>query len=79
MTLLLIDISGGTLGFAGVAFFLVLTVAAVIAFKVLKRTMKMAFRVTIVAIILAVAVIGSVALWAMGTGSSNKPAATRSR
>ncbi len=81
MTLLL-DLSplGGGIGvFATVAFFLVFLVVAFIAFKLLKRTVKMAFRIVIVAIILAVAVAGSVALWAFGTAKSPRPTANRTR
>lgn len=71
---------GGGIGiFAGVAFFFIFLVVAFIAFKMLKRTVKMAFRLAIVAVILAVAVAGSVALWALGTGSSERPRPTRPR
>jgi len=65
--------------FGIIAFLLVFLGVAFIAFKMLKRTVKMAFRLTIVAIILAVAVAGSIALWALGSGSSERPRPTRSR
>lgn len=81
MTLFL-DVSplGGGIGiFAAAAFFLVFLAAAFIAFKLLKRTVKMAFRLVIVAVILAVAVAGSVALWAFGTAKSPRPTANRTR
>lgn len=65
---------GGGIGiFAGVAFFLIFLAVAFIAFKMLKRTVKMAFRLVIVTVILAIAVAGSVALWALGTGNSERP------
>jgi hypothetical protein len=71
MTLfLLLDVApiGGTVGIAAAAiFFLVFAAVAFFAFKMLKRTVKMAFRMVIVAVILAVAVAGSVALWAFST------------
>ena len=79
---LLLDLSpfGGGIGvFAAVAFFLVFLVVAFIAFKLLKRTVKMAFRLVIVAVILAVAVAGSVALWAFGTAKSPRPPVNRTR
>jgi hypothetical protein len=64
---------GGTAVFLAVAFFLVFAAVAFIAFKVLKRTVKMAFRMAIVAIILIVAIVGSIAFWAYGTGGSERP------
>ena len=79
---LLFDIAplaGGVGVFAVVAFFLIFLVVAFIAFKMLRRTVKMAFRLTIVAVILAIAVAGSVALWALGSGNSERPRPTRSR
>jgi hypothetical protein len=36
----------------------------------LKRTVKMAVRMAIVAIILIIAVVGSIGFWALGSGSS---------
>lgn len=73
-------IGGGTGLLAGGAFLLVFAGIAFIVFKMLKRTVKMAFRVAIVAVILTIAVAGSVALWAFGSGISRPPARpTRSR
>ena len=54
-------------------FFLVLIAAAVIAFKMLKRTLKMAVRMTIVGIIVLVAIIGSIALMVGVSFSTYKP------
>ena len=71
---------GGGIGIiAAAVFFLIFLAVAFIAFKMLKKTVKMAFRMVIVAVILAVAVAGSIALWALGTGSSEKPRPTRVR
>lgn len=65
---------GGGIGiFATVAFFLIFLAVAFIAFKMLKRTVKMAFRITIVAVILAIAVAGGIALWAVNTAKSPRP------
>jgi hypothetical protein len=63
---------------AGAVFFLLLAAAAFIAFKMLKRTVKMAVRMAIVAIILIIAVVGSIGFWALGSGSS-QPRATPTR
>ena len=46
-----------------IGFFLILMAVAFIAFKMLKRTMKMAVRMMVVAVILAVALVGSIALF----------------
>lgn len=61
-------VSAGIGVFAGVAFFFVLIAVAFIVFKMLKRTMKMAFRIAIVGIILAIAAIGAIAIFALGYG-----------
>jgi hypothetical protein len=58
-----------------VGFFLVLATIAFIVFKMVKRTVKMAVRMTIVAIILLVAIIGGVSLLYFGSssGDGSKP------
>jgi len=56
--------------FAAVVFFLVFAAMALIAFKVLRRTMRMAFRMMIVIILLAIAVGGSAAFY---FGASSRP------
>jgi hypothetical protein len=63
-------LGGGIAIFGGVAFFLVLAVVAFIAFKLLRRTVKMAFRMLIVAVILVVAIAGSIAFFMFGSGKS---------
>ena len=64
ITLLDIAPSGGVIG-AGVAvaFFLLLAGTAYVAFKALKKTVKMAVRMAVVIVILVVAVAGSFSLW----------------
>jgi hypothetical protein len=62
--------SGLGLGFAAV-FFLVFVAVAFIAFKMLKKTVKMAVRMIIVAIILLVAIIGGTALLFFSTYGGN--------
>lgn len=64
----------------GIVFFLVLAAVALITYKLLKKTVKMAVRMTIVVAILLIALIGSVAfLMFAGSGknSQTKPAPTR--
>lgn len=65
--------SGGVIGavFAA-AFLLVFLAVAFIAFKALKKTVKMAFRVAIVGVILLIALVGSTALWYFSSGGSPK-------
>ncbi len=78
--MLLIQI--GTFGaVAAAVFVLVLAVVAFIAFKMLAKTVKMAFRMVIVAVILVIALIGGTALLMFGSGAKNatKPAATKPR
>jgi hypothetical protein len=76
--MILFDISpipaGVGVGLAAV-FFLVFAVVAFVAFKMLKRTVKMAVRMTIAAIILVIALIGGVSLlyFGAGTGSGKPP------
>jgi hypothetical protein len=77
---------GGVIGlFAAAAFFVICMIAAITAFFVLKKTLKMAFRVAIVAVILAVAVIGGISFVWLGLEKSSprprpgppRPAPTR--
>ena len=73
-------LSGTTGIIAAVAFFIFFVIMAVIVYKVLRRTVKMAFRLVMVAVILTVAVAGSIALWALGSGGDPaRPAANRPR
>ena len=66
---------------AGFIFFLLLVGLAYIAFRLMKRSVKMAIRMVIVAIILGVAVVGAISLYWFGTGLTTKPkpAPTRAR
>ena len=68
--------------FAGAGFLLVFAGIAFIAFKLLKKTVKMAFRMAIVGIILLVAIAGSIYFFYSGSSSKTdrptpRPAATR--
>jgi hypothetical protein len=63
----------------GAVFFLVACAGAFIAFKLLKRTVKMAFRMVIVAVILVIAIVGSIALWALESKPTPRPVPRNSR
>ena len=52
----------------GLVFFLVLVLAAYVAFKALKKTVKFALRIAIVITILVIAVAGSLSLWYFSEG-----------
>jgi hypothetical protein len=74
--LLLFDVAAEAepIGIAvGVGFFLVFLAVAYVAFRILRKTMKMAFRLAIVAGILLVAIIGSVAIFWFSSGSRPGP------
>lgn len=64
---------------AAVIFVLVMIAVAYIAFRILKRTVKMAFRAIIVLIILGIAIIGGLALWNMDLLSNDKLARSSER
>jgi uncharacterized membrane protein len=65
--------AGGIAAFAAVAFFFVLASVAFFAFKMLRKTVKMAFRLVIVAIILLIAAAGSITFWWLGSSSPTRP------
>ena len=66
--------TGGQIGLvAAAAFFLIAAAVAFIAFKMLKRTVKMAFRIVLVVLILGIAAAGSIALWALAGSSTTPP------
>lgn len=74
--------SGRTVGaIVAAAFFLVFAAAAYVAYKALKKTVKMAFRMTVVAVILLIAVVGSLSLWYFSGGGTqrHKPPTQRGR
>jgi apolipoprotein N-acyltransferase len=74
--------SGGVIGaVVAISFFLVLAGAAYIAFKALKKTVKMAIRMVIVAVILVIAVVGSISLWYFSSDATPrlKPPVNRKR
>jgi hypothetical protein len=75
-------LDGGTFGLiAGFIFFLMFAGVAYVAFRILKKSAKMAVRMLVVALILAIAVAGSVSLWyfSLGAVPKLKPPANRKR
>jgi EamA domain-containing membrane protein RarD len=77
-------VGGGIGAIVGIAFFLVLAAVAFIAYKMLKKTVKMAVRMAVVVAILAIAFVGSIALlWFNSTGGKSTqrptPATQKSR
>ncbi|MEP6789610.1 MAG: hypothetical protein ABJB40_14320 [Acidobacteriota bacterium] len=58
--------------FAAVAFLLIGAAVAFVAYKLLKKTVKMAFRMVIVGVILAIAVAGSLSFWWLGGGKPSR-------
>ena len=83
--LLMLDITPelGATGIAAVVgFFLILVAVAYIAFRLLKRTVRMAIRMAIVAVILLVALAGSIYIYWSRTSYNPRPrppAQTRQR
>jgi hypothetical protein len=84
MIAFLLDISP-ELGAAGIVavlgFFLIFVAIAYIAFRMMRKTVRMAFRMAVVAVILLVALIGSVYIYWNRTSNTprSKPQPTRSR
>jgi hypothetical protein len=77
----LLDIAPEPTSAAGLAglgaaafFFFALAAIAFVAFKLLRKSVKMAFRMAVVAMILVIGIAGSVALWAIESKPSNRPA-----
>jgi hypothetical protein len=70
----------GPIGIAvGVAFFLVVAAVAYISFRLMRRTMKTAIRLAIVALILLVALVGSIAILWKSSGRITRPRPSTNR
>lgn len=77
MNIILFDLGvpGGTTAvIAGVGFVLILLAAAYLMFRLLRKTVKMAFRAAMVFTALFVFVVGGTAIYFFNAGSSSKPA-----
>jgi len=74
---------GGAIGaIAGLGFFLVCIAAAFVVFRLLKRTLKLALRIVVVFVILAIGLIGTAVWFFIGSGNGPvrpRPPATRTR
>ncbi len=66
-------VGGIAAGAAAVALFLVLAGLAVILFLLLRRTLRLAFRLIIVGVILLIAVVGSGSLLYFASASFDRP------
>ena len=64
----------GTVGIAAIiGFFLIFAAVAYVAFRLMRKTVKMAFRLAIVAGILLIALIGSILIYWNGTKYTPRP------
>lgn len=76
MNFLLFDVGvpgGTTTIIAGVGLILILLAAAYVMFRILRKSVKMAFRMAMVVTVLFTFVVGGVALYWFGTGTTSKP------
>jgi tetrahydromethanopterin S-methyltransferase subunit D len=76
MSLLLFDagIPGGTTSvIAGVGLFFILVAAAYVMFRFMRKTVKMAFRMAMVVTVLFTFVVGGLAIYWFGIGTTSKP------
>jgi multisubunit Na+/H+ antiporter MnhB subunit len=75
-----IDSTGGIVGgVVAIVFFLIFAAAAFITYKMIRRTVKMAFRLAIVGILLLIAVVGSISVYWFGFSNSNSPKPIKTR
>lgn len=64
----------GSMGLiAGVIFLVVFVALAMIVLSFIKRTVKFAFRMAIVGVLLLIGIIGAASLWWFAGGSPDKP------
>ena len=74
MLLFDIGLPGGTTAIiAGVGFFFILAAAAYVLFRVMRKTVRMAFRMAMVVTFLFVFVVGGIAIYWFSSGSSSRP------
>ena len=77
MSFLLFDVGvpGGTTTLvAGVGLFFILAAAAYVMFRIMRKTVKMAFRMAMVVTVLFTFVVGGIAIYWFGAGTASKPA-----
>jgi len=76
MSFLLFDVpvpSGTTSVVALVGLFFILVAAAYVMFRIMRKTVKMAFRMAMVVTVLFTFVVGGIALYWFGIGTTSKP------
>ena len=76
MSVLLFDVGlpgGTTTIIAAVGFFFILAAAAYVLFRIMRKTVRMAFRMAMVVTFLFVFVVGGIAVYWFSTGSSSRP------
>lgn len=76
MSVLLFDVGipGGTTSvIAGIGLFFILAAAAYVMFRIMRKTVKMAFRMAMVVTVLFTFVIGGLAIYWFGIGTTSKP------
>lgn len=76
MSFLLFDVGvpgGATTLVAGVGLIFILAAAAYVMFRILRKTVKMAFRMAMVVTVLFTFVVGAAAIYWFGTGTTAKP------
>lgn len=66
-------IGGTTAVIAGVGLFLILAAAAYVMFRILRKTVKMAFRMSMVVTVLFTFVVGGIALYWFSVGTASRP------
>lgn len=65
---------------AGIVFLIILAAVAFLAFRLFRRTLKMAFRMAMLATALVAVLVGSVGLWWYGSSKPGpRPATPRNR
>ncbi len=70
---LLLEVGITTAAVAGIGFFLIFVAFAYIVLRMLRKTVKMALRLFIVAVILVAAVVGSIAVWYLSSSPDDTP------
>jgi len=76
MSVLLLDVGlpGGSAALiAGAGFFFILAAAAYVVFRVLRKTVRMAFRMAMVVTVFVTLAIGSIAAYWFGSGTFSRP------
>ena len=74
-TLIFIDLFSGGMIAVGAIAIVCIGLLLYFVFRTLKRSVKMAFRMAIVATVFIIAVVGGAALWWFGTSAFEKPRA----